>query len=48
MDERSLRLRGATMVDAVPIVGDVGFPQSGTEYLLDPKKQKNKNENTQT
>lgn len=42
MDERSLRSRGATMIDAVPIVGGVGFPQSGTAYLLDPKKQKKK------
>lgn len=39
MDARSLRSRGATMIDAVPIVGGVGFPQSGTAYLLDPKKK---------
>lgn len=28
------------MIDAVPIVGGVGFPQTGTAYLFDPKKGK--------
>jgi len=40
--------RGATMIDAVPIVGGVGFPQTGGTGYLKKIKKKKKTKNTQT